>query len=435
LSAILAFVISGHLLGSSTRQRTPPPATAPARVLTLAEAESTALSHEPRLAAAQLRADAGRQLVAEARAAYLPTVVGNVTGALTGETGMATAAGALTTSSLSDRFAVGGSLLQLITDFGRTSSLVSGAHFEHVAAEQRAELTRAQVILQLHEAYYGVLSAEAVLRAAQQALTNRRLTARQVTVLAQSRLKSTVDVGFANVLASEAELAVVRAGSTVERARAQLAAAMGLTSAVTDSLADEALPPPLPRDADTLIASALTARPDLQVLDAEHRAATALASADAKLGWPTLNLMGATGAIPYHDRTLHDGYAAIGFNLNVPLFTGGLLHARAVDARLQAAATGKDLDALRVRVTADVRVAFSDATDAYRSLDVTARLVAQTTDALRLAQTRYDNGLGSIVELNEAQLNETSAEITAADAKYTYLARRADLDYAVGQVQ
>jgi outer membrane protein len=58
--------------------------------------------------------------------------------------------------------------------------------------------------------------------------------------------------------------------------------------------------------------------------------------------------------------------------------------------------------------------------------------VAQSKEALRLAQDRYNAGLGSIVELNEAQLNETSAEIEAADSTYTYLSRRADLDFAAG---
>ncbi len=53
-------------------------------------------------------------------------------------------------------------------------------------------------------------------------------------------------------------------------------------------------------------------------------------------------------------------------------------------------------------------------------------------EALRLAQARYDNALGSIVELNQAQLNQTSAEIAAASAKYEYLSRRAALNYAMG---
>ncbi len=77
-------------------------------------------------------------------------------------------------------------------------------------------------------------------------------------------------------------------------------------------------------------------------------------------------------------------------------------------------------------------LAWLDANDAFRRLDVTARMVAEATEALRLAQARYDNALGSIVELNQAQLNQTSAEIAAASAKYEYLSRRSALNYAMG---
>ena len=83
-------------------------------------------------------------------------------------------------------------------------------------------------------------------------------------------------------------------------------------------------------------------------------------------------------------------------------------------------------------MTEQVRSAWYRADEAYQSMDVTARLVAQSKEALRLAQDRYEAGLGSIVELNEAQLNETSAEISAADASYSYLSRKAELDFAAG---
>ncbi len=90
------------------------------------------------------------------------------------------------------------------------------------------------------------------------------------------------------------------------------------------------------------------------------------------------------------------------------------------------------MEELKLEVSEQVRDAWYSADEAHQSLDVTARLVAQSKEALRLAQDRYDTGLGSIVELNEAQLNETSAEISAADATYTYLSRRAELDFAAG---
>jgi outer membrane protein len=59
----------------------------------------------------------------------------------------------------------------------------------------------------------------------------------------------------------------------------------------------------------------------------------------------------------------------------------------------------------------------------------------QATQALDLAQTRYDLGLSSIVELSQAQLNKTSAEIASASAKYDYQLQRAVLDYQIGALR
>ena len=77
-------------------------------------------------------------------------------------------------------------------------------------------------------------------------------------------------------------------------------------------------------------------------------------------------------------------------------------------------------------------MAWLNANDTFRRLDVTARMVAQANEALRLAQARYDAALGSIVELNTAQLNQTSAEIAGSTAKYDYLSARAALNYTMG---
>ena len=69
---------------------------------------------------------------------------------------------------------------------------------------------------------------------------------------------------------------------------------------------------------------------------------------------------------------------------------------------------------------------------AWRKLDVTAKLVDQSTTALRLANARYEIGLSGILELTQAQLSQTSAQISAANAKYDYMTRVANLNYAIG---
>jgi len=424
---VTAVVFLGFTMPALHGQTEPQPA------LELSQAETQALANQPRMLAAQLRARAFAERVKQAWAGYMPTVTFNATGAQVADANTAAAAGNLVTSALSGRFAYGGSLTELVTDFGRTSEMVSAARSTAEAQADVATLTRAQVRLNVRTAYYRVLAGEAVLRAAEAALGNRKLISRQIDALTQSELRSTLDLNFAKVLESEAELAVVRARSNVAQQRAALATAMGLEQQLTVPLAE---PPDvadaLPASLEELQQQAVGQRADLSAVMAQQHAAQSFAAAEKRLSYPTLNALGAAGKLPYHDHTLHDDYAAIGFNLSIPVFNGGLFTARRNEAELEAKARAQDVRQLRLQLSEEVRSNWYRADEAYRSLEVASRLVAQSKEALRLAQNRYEAGLGSIVELNQAQLSETSAEITSADATYTYLTRRAQLDFAAG---
>ena len=181
--------------------------------------------------------------VQEARSAYYPTVSGNVTGVGT-EHGSVLSAGAVTTSSIYSRQASGVVASQLITDFGRTSNLERSAGLRKSSQEQNVTNTRAQVVLGVSHAYYAALASQSVLKVAQATLDLRRVTLRQVTALAQSALRSTVDVSFAEVNESQAELDFFRAENDATASHAQLAAAMGYEHDQPFSLIDEPLPPP-----------------------------------------------------------------------------------------------------------------------------------------------------------------------------------------------
>jgi outer membrane protein len=424
---VTAVVFLGLTIPALYAQTEPQPA------LELSQAETQALANQPRMLAAQLRARAFAERTKQARAGYMPTVNFNVTGTQVADANTAVAAGNLVTSAISGRFAYGGSLTQLVTDFGRTTAMVSAARSTAEAQVDVATLTRAQVRLNVRTAFYRVLASEAVLHAAQAALDNRKLISRQIDALTQSELRSTLDLNFAKVLESEAELAVVRARSEVAQQRAALATAMGLEQTVTSSLvAPAAAADALPGSPEELQQQAVAQRADLSAITAQQNAAQSFATAEKRLSYPTLNVFGAAGQLPYHDHTLHDDYAGIGFNLSIPVFNGGLFTARRNEAELEAKARTQEVRQLRLQVNEEVRSNWYRADEAYRSLDVASRLVVQSKEALRLAQNRYDAGLGSIVELNQAQLSETSAEITSADATYTYLTRRAQLDFAAG---
>ncbi len=402
--------------------------------ISLAQAQDIAVRNHPRIASAALSAQASGFAVKEVRSAYYPTLSGNVTG-VGSEHNSVLSAGAVTTSSIYNRASSGIVVNQLLTDFGRTASLEQSAKLRNASQNQNVTNTRAQVLIEVQQAYYQALASESILKVAQATLDLRRLTLRQVTALAQSGLRSTVDVSFAQVNASQAELDLFRAENDAKASHARLSAALGYDRDQPFSLMDEPLPSLLDPDVDALIGQALRDRPDLAALQLNRDALDRYSEAEKRLRNPTFNAAAVAGVAPVRDDRLPETYSAVGVNLNIPVLNGGLFKARREEAESRAAAASKDVQDLSVQVARDVRVAWLDANGAFQRLDVTARLVAEANEALRLAQARYDNALSSIVELNQAQLNQTSAEIAAASAKYEYLSRRAALNFAMGILQ
>ena len=273
--------------------------------LTLVDAETRALKNEPRLLAEQFHAQAANKRVTESRSRYFPQLFGNIT-AVDANGDSAVAAGALTTSSISTRAAGGASLVQMITDFGRTSNLAQSARLRGAGCtgQRLKESVRQSVLMQVQEAYFAVQAAESVLKTAQAVLDFRRVTLRQLTALAQSQLRSTLDVQFAQVMVSEAELAVVHAESNVQKAQAQLAASMGEEGNTNYTLTDESLPPSPDPDAAVYISEAIDNRPDLKALRLQSESATHEARAEKDLNFPTVNALAAGGEVPIHDSTI-----------------------------------------------------------------------------------------------------------------------------------
>jgi outer membrane protein len=404
---------------------------APLPTLSLADAEARALHNQPRLAAETLRAEAMGKRVQESRSAYFPQLAGNLT-AVKANGDTAVAAGAVTTSSTSTRVAGGFTLTQLVTDFGRTSELVRSSRLTAQAASQHTEDVKLQILRDVDQAYFATEAAESVRGTAQAVLAFRQTSLRQLTALAQSQLRSTLDVQFAQVLVSEAQIAVVHADSAVQEARAQLAATMGEDTVPDYALVEQSQPPLLEDDVQVYIREAITTRPDLKALKLQAQAAQQFAKSESKLNYPDVNLLGTAGEVPERDHTLEQNYGAAGINIHVPVFNGGLYSGRAAEARLRALAVNRDVSNLTLLITRDVRTNWAQARDAYLQIQVTRDLVDQTAVALRLAQARYDAGLGSIVELNQAELSQTSALISAASARFDYLSTRAALNYTLG---
>jgi outer membrane protein len=410
-------------------------AQSPRERLTLKDAEQRAVDGHPQVQAGRSAALAASQVVREVKSAYWPTVFGSVTGAASSPDGARITAGALNNPSIYDRFAAGVTVSQLITDFGRTGDLAQTQTLRANAQEQNATRVRAEVLLRVDQTYFDGLRAQAVLRVARQTVEARQLVADQVTALAASNLKSGLDVSFARVNLSQAQLLLVQAQSDVDASFAALGAAMGSSAPATYDLVDEPMPPPPPDDAAPLVAQAFRGRPDLAAEQLADQAAAKLAEAEHALWYPTVAAVGMAGVTPYHQEPLTDHYAAAGFNVTVPIANGSLYSARHAEAAHRAEVEDEALRDLQNQITRDVTLAWLQARTGYQRVDLTNQLLAHASDALELAQARYNLGLSSIVELTQAQLNKTQAEIDQATVRYEYQARTAALRFQTGMLK
>ena len=403
--------------------------------LTVGQAEQLALQRNPRVTVARLLALAQGQVTREQRAAEMPTFAGNVT-AVGADNGTRLTAGALNNPVLYQRAAAGVTLNQLITDFGRTRNLVTQASLNAQASQNTVTATRDDVVFAVDEAFYRALGAQALIQVAEQTVNARQATANQIQALANARLRSTLDVSFANAQLAQAQLLLLDARNQSVTAQADLSALLGDDSSTVYRLVDEtpAAPPAAPVEAGPLVRQAFTQRPDLKSLQQQADAAHHFATAERDLSLPTVTALGAAGAAPVRvDQIPKAAYGAAGVNVNIPIFNGFLYSARAEEAKLRAGAADAQVVQLRDTIARDVTTTVLQAQDNFNRIAVAQQLVAQANSALSLAQTRYKLGLSSIVELSEAQLLQTQAEIELANARYAYQGSLSAIRYQTGQ--
>ena len=404
--------------------------------LTLADAQSLALKNHPQIAAANYRALAAQEVVTETRAGFFPNVnaYANAVGAENEDARIL--AGGLNNPSIYDRLAGGLAVNQLITDFGRTANLTASSKLQAQAGRQNANATREQVLLQVNVAYFSSLGAQAVLQVAQQTVDTRQVLLDQVSVLASNKLKSELDVSFARVAVQESKLLLQQAQNNADDAMTSLSTTLGyrepkpfqLTDATQTVLTNT-------NDVSQLVETALAERPELLSLRNEHDAALKFARSQRDARLPLISAVGMIGDSPSHDSHLPDNYAVGGIQLSLPLFAGGFYTARQHEAELRAQADNELVRSLEDTIVRDVHIAWLNVNTALEQLRTTEQLVRNAAEAYDLADARYKIGSSSIVEMSQAQLSLTSAQIANAGARYNVLIQQANLNYQTGAMR
>jgi outer membrane protein len=420
--------------GSAVAAATPPGRRQAPPVLTLAQAQAIALQRHPDVRRSDFDVAAAQQAVNIAKAPYAPQVNGTAVTALTAPGMRISAYGGINDPTVIQRGALGIGVSQYISDFGRTGDRVRAAELDLQGQAAARNASRDLVLLNVTEAYYEVLRANALLVVAEQTQAERRTLLRQVTAPQHAGLRSTLDVAIAARDLSEADQLVLQGRNGRDDAWARLAEAMGSSREIAYTLQNPQTLPALPSSVDSLLDTAYRTNPTLANLQAKFGAAQSRAAAAKQMRAPTVYGYGYAGLTPLRaeNQPIRPSYEAFGVALNVPIFSGGALKAerkQAADAAMAAAAA---VEAQRNTLTRDVRIAYDGVQTAHGNIGVTEHLLSTARSALTLMRARYRIGLNSMVDVSEAELSELQAAMARTNATYDYIVKDAALSYAAG---
>jgi outer membrane protein len=404
--------------------------------LSLAEAERIALANHPDIKASVFDELAATEAVNVARAGYKPQAYGEAVQAFAPGGTRIAAYNAITDPTIVQRTALGVGITQYISDFGRTGDLVQAAEFDARTQMAAADRTRDLVVLAVTQAYFDVLRANALLVVANETSNERRTLLHRIRALQHAGLRSTLDLAIASRDVASADQLVLEARNRRLDAFAELTEALGSSDYSIYRLSDVDRLPDVPADFTALETAAVKDNPQFLASQSAEYASRARELAAARLSAPTVTGYGFFGGAPFRESNVSfpSPYAAAGVNVTVPIYTGGAIGAQRREARAAAAAAFEASVAVRNRLLRDVRVAYEDVKTARGNVDVSDRILQTADEALHDTTVRYRIGLSTIADVSEAELARTQAAIAETNARYDFVLRNADLEFATGLI-
>ena len=406
------------------------PSTALTSTMTLPDVIDAALERNPQTRATWADARAAAANVDIARAAFLPSLDAGVTG---GPTRSVSQNNRVPNSRTTYNPQI--ALSYLLFDFGGRSGTIAAARQRLAAADFTHNSTIQQVVLQTEVAYF-TYQANRQVRDAQDATV--RVAQANLDAATQRR-----EVGLAtiaDVLQARTALAQVRLdlqtyeGST-QAARAQLAASIGVRPTDPFDVVNDSTPPrtgDVAAAVDSLIDAAAASRPDLAAARALARSAQAEVRVARSQLLPAITVGANVGRTISNVNGLSGKTSGISLGVSLPIFPGLFAQYGVLSAREQAAAAVARAQNSQLLVAQQVYASYYDLRTSAQRVATSTELLDAATQSLEVAQGRYREGVGSILDLLTAQSALATARTQAVQARWTWYQSLAQLTYDVG---
>lgn len=398
------------------------PTQAQPSALTLSQALDQAMANQPQLRQAGASLSAAKAREQAAQAPMLP------------QFSLSSGYQLGTSGSSGGGFNVGANVSQLVYDFGQASSRAAAAGAQTAAQAQSAENVRQQVALNVRTAFFSAQASKVLVSVAREALTNQQRHADQVQRMVEIGSRAPIDQALARKDLANTQVALIRAETDYGTARAQLNQAMGREGSLDFDVASASFPAVTgeQQPVDALLSEAMAHRPEVAALQEQERAQEASLKALRSANAPSVR---ASAGTSYGDsRSLASGpNLSGGLSLSWPLWSGGSTQAQVSEAEANLVGLQAQMDQERQQVRVEIEQARLAILAGQGAVKAAAESVRNAQMQLKLAEGRYEAGVGNILELSDAQLAVTTARSQQVQEEQRLAQARAKLLKALGR--
>ncbi|MEO7042539.1 MAG: TolC family protein [Gemmatimonadaceae bacterium] len=423
---------SSGLASEPPRSSAPIPADLLARAsqLTLGDVIDLALRNNPVTRVSWAQAREAAATYGATRGSFFPTITGSATASRTNS--VPVNGGAAT-----ERTQVNPALTlnYLLLDFGGRSGTIEQARQNLFAADLTHNATLQNVVLQVEAAYFTYMANSALLGAERSAIAEARANLSSAEQRDSVGLATIADVLQARTALSQEQLNLESIQGSLQTARGNLAAAMGIPANVSYDLGPLSSAVPVRAvsvTVDSLIADALERRPDLAAARAEAASATAEIRVAKSAMLPALTF-GSTAGRTYADPTKYGGGSyGLSLGVSVPIFSGLTQQYNVAAARARADAATAQADVLRQQVTTQVFTSYYSLQTSGQRVTTADALLASAEQSEQVAAGRYREGVGSIIDLLTAQSALANARAQQVQSRWQWYTALAQLAHDAG---
>jgi outer membrane protein TolC len=404
--------------------------------LDLQEAIRIAVENQPRIEAAMGRVGAQKAVVGQQLSAYYPTI----TQSNTYRTSNSSGGGDSVSDRGVDRFTGQATMNMTLYDFGKREGGVQAARESLEATRHDYRTVINDVVLSVKQAYFVYLGATALVKVREETVKARELLVRQASAFYEVGTRPRIDVARAeaNLYSAQADLIATQNG--VKVAWASLKNAMGVPDLPERPLTEELTAPVLTMTLDEAKAEAFGARSELYSFEAQKRAQDQRVAVARRGHLPDIlftGIYGRTGTSPRSNTDRNDTFPlqptwTAQLTFSIPIFEGFNTTYRIEEAMKTYQTIRAQEEIQRQQVALDVEQSYLRVLEARERIKATEAAERAAKENLDLANGRYEVGVGSIIEVTDAQTLYTSAVTDRIRSFYDYKIFEAQLARAVG---